>query len=169
MRMFRRGRNKLIADAVICTVVFCLTARPILNAANSDHYVRKTGSLAEELFEYADHLSRALHERPLEARSLTDYRRALDAYAQVLRLNADDSYSARALAERAELQREMADATGNAALYQQAIKTCLELVNEHAHSAFVGQALVQIAQIYEENLQDLDGAASAYRELIRFF
>jgi N-acetylmuramoyl-L-alanine amidase len=167
--MFRRGRNKLIADAVICAVVFCLTARPILNAANSDHYAHKTGSLAESLFDYADQLSRALHERPLEARSLTDYRRALDAYAQVLRLNADDSYSARALRERAELQREMADATGNAALYQQAIKTYLELVNEHAHSAFVGQALVQIAQIYEENLQDLDGAASAYRELIRFF
>jgi N-acetylmuramoyl-L-alanine amidase len=167
--MFRRERNKLAADAVICAVVFCLTARPILNAASSDHYARKTGSLAESLFDYADQLSRALHERPLEARSLTDYRRALDAYAQVLRLNADDSYSARALAERAELQREMADATGNATLYQQAIKTYQQLVNEHTHSAFVGQALVQIAQIYEENLQDLDGAASAYRELIRFF
>ena len=167
--MFRRGRNKLIADAVICAVVFCLTARPILNAASSDHYAHKTGSLAESLFDYADQLGRALHERPLEARGLTDYRRALDAYAQVLRLNADDSYSARALAERAELQREMADATGNAALYQQAIKTYSELVNEHAHSAFVGQALIQIAQIYEENLQDLAGAASAYRELIRFF
>lgn len=168
-RMLRRGRNKLIANAVICAVVFCLAARPILNAANPEHYARKSGTLAEDLFEYADQLSRALHERPLEARSLGDYRRALDAYTQVIRLNADDSYSARALAERAELQREMADASGNAALYQQAIETYLQLINEHPHSAFVGQALVQIAQIYEENLQDLDGAAGAYRELVRYF
>jgi len=168
-RMLRRGRNKLIADALICAVVFCLTARPILNAANPESHARKTGSLAENLFDYANQLSRALHERPLEERSLGDYRRALDAYAQVIRLNADNFYSADSLAERAELQREMADVTGNAALYQQAIETYLRIVNEHPHSAFVGAALVNIAQVYEENLQDLDGAASAYRELIRYF
>jgi N-acetylmuramoyl-L-alanine amidase len=167
--MLRRGRNKLITDVVICAVVFCLTARPILNAANPESHARKTGSLAESLFDYAGQLSRALHERPLEARSLGDYRRALDAYAQVIRLNTDPYYSAESLAERAELQREMADVTGNAALYQQAIETYARIVNEHAHSAFVGQSLVNIAQIYEENLQDLDGAASAYRELIRYF
>src|SRR3954470_11458533 len=105
--MFRRGRNKLIADAFICAVVFCLTVRPILNAANPESHARKTGSLVESLFDYAKQLSRALHERPLEARSLGDYRRALDAYAQVIRLNADNFYSADSLAERAELQREM--------------------------------------------------------------
>src|SRR5581483_8175236 len=154
---------------MICAVVFCLTARPILNAANPESRARKTGSLAESLFDHAGQLSRDLHERPLEARSLGDYRRALDAYAQVIRLNADPYYSAASLAERAELQREMADVTGNAALYEQAIETYARIVNEHARSAFVGQSLVNIAQIYEENLQDLDGAASAYRELIRYF
>lgn len=159
----------MIADVVICAVVFCLTARPILNAANPETGAHKTGALAESLFDHANQLSRALHERPLEERSLSDYRRALDAYAQVIRLNADNFYSADALAERAELQREMADVTGDSALYQQAIETYLRVVNEHPHSAFVGEALVNIAQVYEENLQDLDGAASAYRELIRHF
>ena len=167
--MFRRGRNKLIADMVICAVVFCLTARPILNAASSERHAHKTGALAESLFDYAEQLSHDLHERSLEARSLTDYRRALDAYAQVVRLNADNFYSAESLSARAELQREMADVSGDAALYQQAIESYGRLVSEHPHSAFVGQALVNIAQIYEENLQDLDGAANAYRELIRYF
>ena len=160
----------MIADVVICAVVFCLTARPILNAANpAERPARKTGALAESLFDYADQLSRALHERPLEARSLGDYRRALDAYAQVVRLNADNFFSAESLAARAELQREMADVSGDAGLYQQAIESYRRLVSEHPHSAFVGQALVNAAQIYEENLQDLDGAAGAYRELISHF
>jgi tetratricopeptide (TPR) repeat protein len=159
--MLRRSRNKLIADVVVCAVVFCLTARPILNAANPETTAHKTGSLAENLFDHANQLSRALHERPLEERSLSDYRRALDAYAQVIRLNTDHFYSADSLAERAELQREMADVTGDSALYQQAIETYLRVVNEHPHSAFVGGALVNIAQVYEENLQDLDGAAGA--------
>ncbi|HJQ24689.1 MAG TPA: N-acetylmuramoyl-L-alanine amidase [Blastocatellia bacterium] len=159
----------MIADAVICAVVCCLTARPILNAANSERHAHKTGALAESLFDYAEQLSHDLHERSLEARSLGDYRRALDAYAQVVRLNADNFYSAESLSARAELQREMADVSGDAALYQQAIESYGRLVSEHPHSAFVGQALVNIAQIYEENLQDLDGAANAYRELIRYF
>jgi N-acetylmuramoyl-L-alanine amidase len=167
--MLRQGRNKLIADGVICVIVFCLTARPILNAANPESPARKTGALVEGLFDYATQLGRALHERPLEARSRRDYRRALDAYAQVIRLNADNFYSAQSLIAGAELQREMADVGGDAALYQQAIESYRRVVIEHPNSAFVGEALVNIAQIFEENLQDLDGAASAYRELTRYF
>ena len=68
-----------------------------------------------------------------------------------------------------ELLREMADATGDSALYQQSIVAYSSVVTEHPHSAFVGDALIGIAQIYEENLQDLDGSAAAYREMISHF
>jgi N-acetylmuramoyl-L-alanine amidase len=76
---------------------------------------------------------------------------------------------AESLTRRAELLREMADATGDSALYQQAIEAYRSVVGEHTHSAFVGEALTGIAQIYQENLQDLDGAAAAYKELISYF
>jgi N-acetylmuramoyl-L-alanine amidase len=141
-----------------------------LNAADPEVSAsRRPGSLAESLFDYANNLGRALHERPLEERSAGDYRAALDAYGQVIRLNTDNYYSAESLARRAELQREMADATGDSALYQQAIESYRRVIIHHPQSAFVGDALVSIAQIYEESLQDLDGAADAYRELIRYF
>ena len=48
-------------------------------------------------------------------------------------------------------------------------KLIRNIVLEHPRSAFVGDALMGIAQIYEESLQDLDGAAAAYRELISYF
>jgi len=160
----------LIADVFIVALVFCLTARPVLNAADPEAAAtRRNDSLAGDLFDYAGSLSRALHERPLEERSLSDYRRALDAFAQVNRLNTDHYFSAESLSRRAELQREMADVTGDSALYQQAIETYRRLIAEHPQSTFVGDALTSIAQIYEENLQDLDGAARAYRELIQHF
>ena len=168
--MRRPRRHKLIADVFIVALVFCLTARPILNAADPEAArARHSDSLAENLFDYANRLSRALHERPTEERGLSDYRRALDAFAQVTRLNTDHYFTAESLARRAELQREMADVTGDSALYQQAIETYRRLISEHPQSTFVGDALTAIAQIYEENLQDLDGAARAYREMIEHF
>jgi N-acetylmuramoyl-L-alanine amidase len=163
-------RDRLIAKGVVLTVVFCLTARPALNAADGvSAGAGKPRSLAEELFTYASGLSRSLSDRASEDRSLTDYRRALDAYDQVIRLNTDNFYSTESLAKSAELLREMADESNDSALYQQAIEAYRRVISEHPRSAFVGDALISIAQIFEENLQDLEGAASAYRELIDHF
>lgn len=168
--MQRAGRNKLIVSGVVFALVFCLTVRPVLNAADPSSTSSSTpASLADKLFRYASDLGRSLHERPLEERSASDYRRALDAYGQVVRLNTDNYFSAESLIRKAELLREMADATGDSALYQQAIVAYRSMVAEHPHSAFVGDALIGIAQIYEENLQDLDGSAAAYREMISHF
>ena len=164
------ARDKVIVSGIIFALVFCLTVRPVLNAADPDSSsLRNRDSLAENLFRYATDLSAGLHGRPLEERSASDYHRALDAYGQVIRLNTDNYFSAESLARRAELLREMADATGDSALYQQSIEAYRNIVLEHPHSAFVGDALMGIAQIYEESLQDLDGAAAAYRELISYF
>jgi N-acetylmuramoyl-L-alanine amidase len=163
-------RDKLIFNGVVFALVFCLAVRPVSNAADPEtSSSHSTRSLAEDLFQYAGQLSRDLHDRPPEQRSWGDYRRALDAYGQVIRLNTDNYFSAESLARRAELLREMADATGDSALYQQAIETFRGVIAEHPHSGFVGDALISIAQIYEENLRDLDGAATAYRELTVHF
>lgn len=168
--MQRAGRNSLIVSVTVFAVVFCLTVRPVLNAADpSLSSATSPVSLAEKLFRYAGELGRSLHDRPLEERSPGDYRRALDAYGQVVRLNTDNYFSAESLVRKAELLREMADANGESALYQQSIEAYRSVVAEHPHSAFVGDALIGIAQIYEENLQDLDGSAAAYRELIAHF
>jgi N-acetylmuramoyl-L-alanine amidase len=168
--MHCQGRYKVIVSGVVFALVFCVTVRPVLNAADPESSAsRNPGTLADKLFRYANELGRALHERPLEERSSSDYRHALDAYGQVIRLNTDNYFSAESLTRKAELLREMADASGDSALYQQAIDAYRGVVKEHTHSAFVGEALTGIAQINEENLQDLDGAAAAYRELISYF
>ncbi len=168
--MFRPDRNKLAVKIVVFALVFSIPVRTTLNAADPEalpsHGPR---SLAENLFHHARELMRELHARPLEERSMSDYSRALDAFGQVIRLNTDSFSSAESLARMAELQREMADATGDSEVYQQAVETLRRIVANHPQSNFVGDALINIAQIYEENLQDLDGAATAYRELIAYF
>ncbi len=163
-------RDKVIFDGVVFALVFCLAVRPVLNAADPESSsFHNSLSLAEDLFQYAGTLSRDLHNRALDQRSRSDYRRALDAYGQVIRLNTDRYFSAESLARSAQLLREMADVTGDSALYEQAIETYRSVIADHPHSAFVSEALINIAQIYQENLQDLDGAANAYRELAAHF
>ncbi len=160
----------MIVNAIVFALAFCLTVRPSLNAADPESAsARGPRSLSESLFLHAKDFSRALHERPLEERSSSDYRRALDAYSQVIRLNTDTFFTAESLLRMAELQREMADVTGDSALYQQSIETLRKIVSDHPQSSFVGDSLINIAEIYEENLQDLDGAARAYRELIAHY
>src|SRR5262245_19212356 len=164
------GRYKVLVSGVLLTLVFCLTVRPVLNAADPDSNLsRVPGSLAERLFRSATELTDSIHARPPEERSGSDYRRALAAFGQVIRLNTDNYFSAESLARRVEILREMADNSGDSALYQQAIEAYRGVILEHPHSVFVGDALIGIAQIYEENLQDLDGAAAAYKELISHF
>lgn len=159
-----------MAGALVFAVVFCLTARPVLNAADPERTSSLAeASLADRLFAYANEITHALRQLPSDDRGESDYRRALDAYGQVIRLNTDNHVSSESLIRRAELLREMADAKGDSALYQQAIAAYRSVVVEHPHSAFVGDALMGIAQINEENLQDLDGAAAAYKELVSYF
>jgi N-acetylmuramoyl-L-alanine amidase len=168
--MRRLGRDKASVSIIVFAMVFCLTARPTLNAADPDTSASRVPlSLVEQLRERADALNRALHNRPLEQRGPGDYRQALDAYGQVIRLNRDTFFSAEALFRRAELEREMADASGDSALYQKSIETLRRVITEHPQSSFVGDSLIDIAHIYEENLQDLEGAAAAYRELVEHF
>src|SRR5262249_37763772 len=122
-----------------------------------------------ELFQAATELSRSLHERSLESRTGSDYRQAIDAYDTVARMGADERLAARSLARAADLMREMADAAGDYALYNRAIENFRKIVNQYPQSNYVGYSLISIAQIYEESLQDLDGAASAYRDLVNYF
>ncbi len=163
-------RSSLTFNAIIFILVFCLSARQTLNAADpSSSLTTNPHSLAEELFIRANDSNNTLHTKPLEERNANDYLRTLDLYSQVIRLNTDNHFSASSLSKRAELLREMADVKGDSALYLQAIEAFRQIVKEHPHSASVGDALINIAQIYEENLQDLDGAIAAYKELSEYF
>lgn len=121
-----------------------------------------------DLYKSAESLNRDLHTKSIDTRMASEYRRVIDSYELVGRAG-DAALAARALAQAADLMREMADASGDYTLYQKAIDTYNRIKTEYPSSAYVGYSLINIAQIYEENLQDLDGAISAYREVSSYF
>jgi N-acetylmuramoyl-L-alanine amidase len=165
-------KRKLLLNGVGLLFLFCLVVRPGLNAPDLDSESAITGgprSLARYLFFSANQMSRALRERPDLARDSSYLRRVVATYDQVVRLSADPILSASSLMRAAELVREVADNTGDGKLYQQAIALLRKVIADYPNSNFVGQALTQIAEIYAENLQDLDDAVQAYQQIIAYY
>src|SRR5262249_54551971 len=172
--MSRPGRRKLLLKGIIVGLLFGVAPRPGVHAPDADLVARESRSshaltLAESLFDSAWEMDQNLRRQPAELRTPSDYRHAIDAYNIVVRTGIDPGRSAESLARAADLMREMADGSGDYSLYRQAIQTYRNVVTEYAQSSLVAYSLLSIAQINEENLQDLDGAAAAYKEILRYF
>jgi len=173
--MSRPGRHKLLVDGLIVGLLFWIAPRPGTRAPDADLVARESRSahggpsLAESLFASATELDQSLRGQPTESRTTSEYRHAIDAYAMVVRTGIDPDLSAESLAHAADLMREMADGSGDYALYRQAIEAYRKVISEYSQSNLVAYSLLSIAQINEENLQDLDGAAAAYSEIVRHF
>ena len=171
--MFESRRKKLFASAIALGLVFCLAASPTLNSPEvvnaSANVKRAPGNFVENLFEAANELFASLHEHSFEGRSSSEYLHTIDAYNQVIRFGAEPNLAADSVYKIAELKLEMASASGDYALYQQAVDAFRKVISVYPGSSLVGSALITIAQIYEENFQDLNGAADAYRRIVDYF
>jgi N-acetylmuramoyl-L-alanine amidase len=185
--MLKGKRNKLTVDLVLLMVFSCAAPRPTANAPDLNgqdtaligiseasgepggDYLASSSPLARNLFLSAVELDRALHERPMETRTKGDYLRVIDGYAMVNRVGTDERLAGESLWRAANTMREIADTMGDYGLYRKAIKTFHQIIDEHPRSNYVGEALLGIAQICEENLQDLKGAAEAYRAIVGYF
>ena len=185
--MRKSRRKKLIVELLLLSVFSCVAPRPTANAPSlagrdstligirevsgkpGGDYLSGSSPLARDLFRSALELDNTLHERAIENRTKGDYLRVIDSYAMVNRIGTDEALAAEALYRAANTMREIADTMGDYALYGKAIHTMRAIIDEHPRSNYVGEALLAIAQIYEENLQDMAGAAEAYRAIINYF
>ncbi|HEY6331549.1 MAG TPA: N-acetylmuramoyl-L-alanine amidase, partial [Blastocatellia bacterium] len=184
--MSRTRRNKLVVELIMLALFSCVAPRPTANApgpkgdlaliamrevsgGTADDHVASGSPLARSLFASAVEYDQTLHARSMEDRTKGDYLRVIDSYEMVNRVGADEALAAESLYRAANTMREIADTMGDYSLYQKAITTFRRIIDEHPLSNYVGQALLAIAQIYEENVQDLEGAAESYRAIIGYF
>lgn len=162
----RIARHRI--PAVLLTLVVGLWA----SVVTSLHAARVTAhdqSLPERIFASAAAEETALKQRPFEERSPADYPRVIDLYRQVTEVSSDSELRDRAEMRMADLTREMALRTGDAAQFVESIDLYRKLVISSPESPYLGEALTAIADIYERQIQDVDGATAAYREIARRF
>ncbi|HQR37479.1 MAG TPA: N-acetylmuramoyl-L-alanine amidase [Blastocatellia bacterium] len=154
--------------AVLLTLVVGLWASvgTSLHAARVEEHDR---TLPERIYASAASEEAALKQRAFEDRSPDDYPRVIDLYRQVTQASTVAELRDRAEMRMADLTREMALRTGDAAQFVESIDLYRRLVINSPDSPYLGEALTAIADIYERQIQDVDGAMAAYREIARRF
>src|SRR5579862_5840544 len=105
-------RKRAVTTFVILVLLLLVAPRPVMNARDKGTST-EPATLAETMFASASGLNKALQERPVETRTTSEYRRAIDEYGLVVRVGSDDRLSAESLARMADLMREVGDATGD--------------------------------------------------------
>ncbi|MGB5038056.1 MAG: tetratricopeptide repeat protein, partial [Blastocatellia bacterium] len=162
----RLSRKAIPAVLVALALGFWTSVEPALHAGRVEAH---NLSLPEQIFAEGASAEARIKQRPFEERSPDDYPRAIDLYRQVTELAGSPDLRDRARMRMADLTREMALRTGDASLFERAIDIYRQLVIDRPDSPFLGEALVSIAETYEFELQDIDGATAAYRDLARRF
>lgn len=160
--------SRQVIPAVLAALVVWVSASvsPALRAGRLEAHDL---SLPERIFATAAAEEVRLKETPFEERTPELYPRVIDLYRQVTESATTADLQDRALVRMADLTREMALRTGDASQYLAAIDIYRRLVIKRPDSPYVGEALVAVARIYEYELQDVDGALAAYREISRRF
>lgn len=162
----RLSKKAIPAVLIAVAVGFWTSVEPALHAGRVE---ARELSLTEQIFAEGEAAEARIKERPFEERSPSEYPRAIDLYRQVTELEGSADLRDRARMRMADLTREMALRTGDARYFEQAIDIYRQLVIDRPDSPFLGEALVSIAETYEYELQDVDGATAAYRDLARRF
>lgn len=160
------SRRNIPAALVAFAIAMWVSVEPALHAGRGQG---GAPSLAERIFATASEGERALRAREFDERDPVEYPRVIDLYRQVVDAGGESALADRALVRMADLTRELAIRTGDATQFNVAVDTFRRIVTDRPSSPYVGDALVAIAQIYEFELQDVDGATAAYRELQRKF
>lgn len=162
----RISRQAIPAVLVALAVGLSVSVEPALRAGRVE---ARDLTMPERIYASAAAEEAALKALAFEERSPDVYPRVVDLYRQVTETAADPALQDRARVRMADLTREMALRTGDASQFAEAIDVYRALVITRPESPFVGEALIAIAQIYEYELQDVDGATAAYREIARRF
>lgn len=160
-------RASIPAVVVAVAIGFWTSLGPALHAARVEPH---DGTLAQRIFASALEQEARLKSREFEERAPDEYPRVIDVYRQVLSTaGPEDELADRARMRMADLTREMGLRTGDATQFVAAVDLYRELVTTRPESPYLGEALGSIAEIYERQLQDVDGATAAYREIARRF
>jgi N-acetylmuramoyl-L-alanine amidase len=148
----------LVVVGIVLTSIVCLVF-----SARADKK-----SDADYQLEHAVKLRTTLEGNIEKNRSLADYKQTVSAYHKVYLYSSDAEDATPALIAEAELYRDMGRLF-DPKYFQSAIDACNFLLKQYPGSRYRGQALLWVATIEKDNLNDLDDAETTYKEYLKRF
>lgn len=129
---------------------------------------------ADDLSRARDQFARAVTMRTMleglleKDRSITDYRKTIAAYHKVYLITPASEDCTSSFMAEGELYREMGRLY-NAKYYDSAIRVYRFLLSQYPGSRFRGEALLAIADIQRDDLQNPKDAQATYKQYLRMF
>jgi N-acetylmuramoyl-L-alanine amidase len=120
-------------------------------------------------FDKAQRLRTTLESKPESQRGKVDYKKVIDAYHEVCRLNPAYSKTPVALTAIAELYEEMGRAFSSDSYYLESIKTYRFLMREYPQNRHSRDALFTVGEIYRTDLEDPSEARNAYQDFLAMY
>jgi N-acetylmuramoyl-L-alanine amidase len=120
-------------------------------------------------FDHAQRLRTTLESQPESQRKKSDYRKVIDAFREVCRLNPAYGKTPVALAAVAELYEEMGRVFASDSYYLESIKTYRFLIKEYPQNRIARDALFTVGEIYRTDLVDREEARKTFQDFLKMY
>src|SRR5271157_3344822 len=120
-------------------------------------------------YEKAQQMHATLEAHPESKRSREEYKKVIDAYYEVYRLNPISSKSPVALAAMAELYQEMGREFSSDSCFLESIKSYRFLIEQYPQNRISREAQFAIGEVYRQDLEDPGEARRAFQDFIAMY
>jgi N-acetylmuramoyl-L-alanine amidase len=153
----RFRRTLFLAALVLCGAAAFATVTP----------ARRQRAIAA--YDEAQQMHTTLEAEPQGKRHKEEYKKVIDAYYEVYRLNPAYIKTPVALAAVAELYREMGREFSSDSYFLEAIKAYHFLIEQYPQNHISRGALFTIGEVYRQDLEDPDEARKTFQEFIAMY
>ena len=120
-------------------------------------------------YEKAQQMHAALEAHPESKRNKEEYKKVIDAYYEVYRLNPAYSKTPAALTAIAELYQEMGREFSSDSYFLESIKSYRFLMKQYPQNRISREALFTIGEVYRQDLEDPEEARKAFQDFIAMY
>jgi N-acetylmuramoyl-L-alanine amidase len=121
---------------------------------------------ADAAYQKAQQMHAALEAHPESSRRKEEFKKVINAYYEVYRLDPTYRNTPVALATLAEAYREMGREFSSDSYFLEAIKSYLFLVKQYPYNRIAREALFTVGEVYRQDLEDPDEARKAFQNFI---
>ncbi|MGH9670319.1 MAG: AMIN domain-containing protein, partial [Terriglobales bacterium] len=158
---------RLLAAALTLAVLLPASAEARPERRPSKRSVPNSRQQAQVQFESAERMRHSLEAQPTAERTRSEYRRVLDAYWRVYRISPVSPRAHEALNTMAQLKTGMGRIFDDRSILEGAIEQFEFLRREYPGSRYRWEALLTVAEIQRDDLENPAKAREAYQEFLR--
>jgi N-acetylmuramoyl-L-alanine amidase len=159
-----RIRSRTLTCNAIACALACLLLAPVSASARS---VKQKKQAARAQFDVAETLREALDAKPETQRSRRDYQNVIEAYRKVYYTAPTSVKADESVLSVAELLEEQGLILNDPKSFKDAIGQYVFLRREYPGSKYRAEALLNIAEIYRDDLNDKVEAKAAFEDFLK--